>query len=145
MTKKGKIQKITISKMLKLEPSTSVSLSDEFLEGLKPEADEYAIVILTSNKRIIRIIPTATNKVYKIAIDIGKYMPDFLRKLGNIINDLNLKTLYSTGLCFVDEKCVFDTYIDSSEYERIDSANFQKEINAIEGVSNITISEINAK
>ncbi|NHJ31845.1 MAG: hypothetical protein FK732_03185 [Asgard group archaeon] len=145
MTKKSKeIPKITIAKMLKLELKKSVSLSNEFLDALKPEAGNYAVIILTPNTKIIRIIPTSTNKVYKIAIDIGRLTPDFLRRIGNLFLKLGVKALYSTGLCFMEEKCVFDGYIDSEEFERIDVEELKAEIMSVEGITGLDISTLEA-
>ncbi|NHK30143.1 MAG: hypothetical protein FK730_02240 [Asgard group archaeon] len=143
--KKEKIQNITLAKMLKLEPGESVELSEEFLNELKPDIGKFAVIILTSNNKIIRIIPTVTNKVHKIGIDIGKLAPDFLRKVGNLFFELELKTLYSTGLCFVDEKCVFDVYIDSVEFEKIDAEKLKQEIMSVEGIADINISIIDVE
>jgi len=143
MVKKSKeIPKITIAKMLKLEPKESVQLTDEFLAALKPEAGNYAVIILTPNTKIIRIIPTTTNRVYKVSIDIGKLTPDFLRRIGNLFLKLGVKALYSTGLCFMEEKCVFDGYIDPKEFEKIDVENLKAEIMAIEGITGLDISTL---
>ncbi|MCG3252256.1 MAG: hypothetical protein H7648_00290 [Candidatus Heimdallarchaeota archaeon] len=120
----------------------SVQLIDEFLAALKPEAGNYAVIILTPNTKIIRIIPTTTNKVYKVAIDIGKLTPDFLRRIGNLFLKLGVKALYSTGLCFMEEKCVFDGYIDSEEFEKIDVENLKAEIMAIEGITGLDITTL---
>ncbi len=145
MTKKSKeIPKITIAKMLKLEPMKSVQLTNDFLDALKPKAGNYAVIILTPNTKIIRIIPTTTNKVHKVAIDIGKLTPDFLRRIGNLFLKLGVKALYSTGLCFMEEKCVFDGYIDSNEFEKIDVENLKAEILAIEGITGLDISILEA-
>jgi hypothetical protein len=146
MAKKDKeIPKITIAKMIKLEPKKSVQLTNEFLEALKPQAGNYAVIILTPNTKIIRIIPTSTNKVYKIAIDIGKLTPDFLRRIGNLFLKLGVKALYSTGLCFMEEKCVFDGYIDSEEFDKIDVKNLKIEIMAVEGITGLDITVLEAE
>lgn len=142
---KDEIQDITIAEMLKLEPEKPVELTEVFLDKLKPEIGKFAVIILTLNNKVIRIIPTVTKKVHKIAIDIDKLAPDFLRKVGNLFFELRLKTLYSTGLCFVDEKCIFDVYIDSNEFEKIDKEKLKKEIMSIEGISEINISIIDVE
>ncbi len=142
---KDEIQDITIAEMLKLEPEKPVELTEVFLDKLKPEIGKFAVIILTLNNKVIRIIPTVTKKVHKIAIDIDKLAPDFLRKVGNLFFELKLKTLYSTGLCFVDEKCIFDVYIDSNEFEKIDKEKLKKEIMSIEGISEINISIIDVE
>ena len=57
MAKKSKvIPKITIAKMLKLEPMKSVQLTNEFLDALKPDAGNYAVIILTPKIRVFYTI-----------------------------------------------------------------------------------------
>lgn len=130
---------ITIAEMLQLVPNQSLKLSKEFLKALKPEIGNYAVIILTPNTKIIRIIPTSSSKVYKIGIDIGKLTPDFLRKIGNLFLEMGLKALYSTGLCFIEEKCVFDGYIDAEEFSKIDVEYLKSQVLAVEGITGIDI------
>lgn len=141
MNKKDQeISKITMANMLKLMPKQSLQLSNEFLEALKPEVGNFAVIILTPNTKIIRIIPISTEMVYKITIDIGKLTPDFLKRIGNLFLSLGLKALYSTGLCFVEDKCVFEGYIDSVEFETIDMNELKKEIMNVEGITGVDFS-----
>jgi len=140
--KKSKIPSITVAEVLRIVPDKAIKLSKELLGALKPEAGNYAVIILTPNTKIIRIIPTSTNKVYKIGIDIGRLTPDFLRKIGNLFLKMGLKALYSTGLCFVEEKCVFDGYIDAEEFEKIDVELLKKEVMAVEGITGIKVTTL---
>jgi len=126
---KIEIPQITMAKMLKLEDNIVLTLSSNFLEALKPEVGDYAAIILTPNTKIIRIIPTTTDKIYKIAIDIGQLTPNFLKKIGNLFI-----------ICFIEDKCVFDGYIDAEEFEKIDAEELKKSILAIEGITDVDIS-----
>ena len=140
------VEEITIARMLKLEPEESVKLSEDFLEALRPDDGyRYAAIILTPNTKIIRIIPTESNKVFRVAIDIGRLAPNFLKQIGNLFLDLGLKSLYSTGLCFVEDKCVFNGYIDSSQFKDIDIESLKKEILSIEGITNVDVSVLEIK
>ena len=98
----------------------------------------FCVFYIFFNK-IIRIIPTSSNKVYKLSVDIGQLSSDFLRQIGNLFLKLGLKALYSTGICFVEEKCVFDGYIEATEFKKINIEDLKKELSSIEGVSGITI------
>ena len=136
---KTEIPQITMAKMLKLEENKAVTLSSNFLEALKPVVGDYAAILLTPNTKIIRIIPTTTDKIYKIAIDIGQLTPNFLKKIGNLFLSLGLKALYSTGLCFIEDKCVFDGYIDAKEFEKIDAEELKKSILTVEGITGVEV------
>lgn len=140
MSEEKPVPEITKANVFKLKPDQKLELSNDFLEALKPEIGNFAVVILTPNTKIIRIIPTSTEKIYKITIDIGKLTPDFLKRIGNLFLSLGLKALYSTGLCFVEEKCVFEGYIDSVEFESIDMNILKKEIMTVEGITDVDFS-----
>ena len=145
VTNKSDIPQITMARMLKIESEKSIELKADFLDALKPEIGNYAVIILTPNTKIIRIIPTTTNKVYKIAIDIGQLTPDFLKRIGNLFLGLGLKALYSTGLCFLEDKCVFDGYIDAEEFDKIDVPKLKEEVLSVEGITGVDVSVLEIK
>ncbi|NHJ47865.1 MAG: hypothetical protein FK733_08765 [Asgard group archaeon] len=136
------IEKITVAKLLKLEQEKSIELSEDFFEALKPEDGQFAVIILNLNRKSVRIIPTSTEKIYKVSINIDKLAQDFFQKVSNLFYEMNIKSLYSTGLCFVDNKCVYDLYIDSVEYEKIDEAKLKDNIMKIDGITTIDIESI---
>ncbi|MCG3219686.1 MAG: hypothetical protein H7643_11920 [Candidatus Heimdallarchaeota archaeon] len=72
-------------------------------------------------------------------INIGKLSPDFLRQMGSIFIRLGIKTLYSTGLCFTQDSCVYEGYIDSIELENVTKDEIKEEFIGIEGVSSVDI------
>ena len=133
---------VTIAEMFKLDQKESVKLPDSFLNALQPDSGSSAVIILTPHTKIIRIIPTASQKVHRITINIGKLTPDFLRKIGNLFIEMDLKSIYSTGLCFFDTKCVFEGYIDSPDYERIDVKKLKKSIMKVDGITGIEFSTL---
>jgi hypothetical protein len=135
-------QSVTIAKMVKLEAEKPIELPEEFLSALKPDGKTFAVLILAPNTRIIRIIPTSTNEVAKININIGKLSPDFLRKMGSIFIRLGIKTLYSTGLCFTQSACVYEGYIDSDELKEVSIDQIKDELERIEGVSSVEVESL---
>ncbi|MCG3219491.1 MAG: hypothetical protein KAR35_10815 [Candidatus Heimdallarchaeota archaeon] len=133
---------VTLAKMATIEPDTPITLPETFLEALATDEKTHCILILAPNTKIIRLIPTASNKVIKVNINIGKLSPDFLRQMGSIFIRLGIKTLYSTGLCFTQETCVYEGYIDSVELEDISVDTIKNEFIEIEGVTTVDIDEL---
>ena len=134
---------VTIATMTKLDPEQPIQLPQEFLEALKPDGKNSALMILAPNTKIIRLIPTSSNEVVKVGINIQKLSPDFLRKMGSIFIKLNIKTLYSTGLCFTQDACVYEGYIDSTELKDVSLDEITEELGKIEGVSSVEIERFN--
>ncbi|MCE7744022.1 MAG: hypothetical protein GPJ52_02685 [Candidatus Heimdallarchaeota archaeon] len=131
---------VTVAKMCKLEVGQPIQLPQTFLDALKPEEGNYAVMILAPSTKIIRIIPTTSEKVYKVGIEIGKLSPDFLKKMGSLFMKAGIKTLYSTGLCFTQESCVYEGYIDSKEFKNVNMETIKEELADIDGVSKVDIS-----
>ena len=133
------IAEVTLAKMTTISDQEPIKLPASFIEALQPEGKNHAIIILAPNTKIIRIIPTNSNSVAKININIGKLSPDFLRQMGSIFIRLGIKTLYSTGLCFTADTCVYEGYLDSTELENVSTDKIHEEFKAIPGVSTVTI------
>ena len=134
---------VTIAKMIQLEKSKTITLPADFLETIRPkDVDESsAVMILAPSTKIIRIIPTKSNEVVKVAIEIGELSPDFLQELGVVFMRNKIKTLYSTGLCFTQESCTYEGYLDSSDLN-ITQDRLQEELSEIKGVSKVEITTL---
>ncbi len=133
------IAEVTLAQMTLIDEAEPIRLPQSFIEALQPEGRSHAIIILAPNTKIIRIIPTNSDTVAKININIGKLSPDFLRQMGSIFIRLGIKTLYSTGLCFTADTCVYEGYLDSTELESVSTEKIEEEFKAIPGVSTVTI------
>ena len=133
------IAEVTLAQMTTINDSEPIRLPAKFIEALQPEGKNHAIIILAPNTKIIRIIPTNSDTVAKININIGKLSPDFLRQMGSIFIRLGIKTLYSTGLCFTADTCVYEGYLDSTELESVSTEKIHEEFKSIPGVSTVTI------
>ncbi len=136
---------VTLAEMATIAENQPIQLPLEFITALKPEGAKQVIIILAPNTKIIRIIPTTSSTVAKININIEKLSPDFLRQMGSIFIRLGIKTLYSTGLCFTSDACVYEGYIDSSELEHVPEDKIYDEFKAIPGVSTVTIDMLTVK
>ena len=135
---------VTIAKMVSLEENKPISLPADFLETLRPKNNgSHAVMILAPSTKIIRIIPAKSNSVVKVAIEIGELSPDFLQELGVVFMRSKIKTLYSTGLCFTQETCVYEGYIDSSDIT-LPEDQLKAELQGIKGVSQVEINTLTA-
>jgi len=135
---------VTIARMVSLDESEPITLPADFLETLRPkEGGSNAVMILAPSTKIIRIIPTKSGTVVKVSIEIGELSPDFLQELGVVFMRSKIKTLYSTGLCFTQETCVYEGYIDTADVS-LPEDQLRKELEEIKGVSKVEISFLRA-
>ena len=136
--------KVTLSYMTLLSENQPIQLPHEFYTALKGDGENFAVIILAPNTKIIRVIPTKSDTVAKININIGKLSPDFLRQMGSIFIAQGIKTLYSTGLCFTQNTCVYEGFFDTIELEGVSLEDIKKEFEEIPGVSTVTVEELKA-
>ncbi|MFX0209682.1 MAG: hypothetical protein ACFFDT_27120, partial [Candidatus Hodarchaeota archaeon] len=85
--------------------------------------------------------PTTSPEVVKVAIEIGELSPDFLQELGVVFMRSKIKTLYSTGLCFTQDSCTYEGYLDSSDLT-ISQEQLKDELAEIKGVSKVDITTL---
>ncbi len=136
---------VTIAKMIQIQESKPISLPADFLDILRPKdvEESSAVMILAPSTKIIRIIPTKSPEVVKIAIEIGELSPDFLQGLGVVFMRGKIKTLYSTGLCFTQDSCTYEAYLDSSELT-ISQEQLRNELTEIKSVAKVEFTTITA-
>lgn len=135
---------VTIAKMIQLhEPfdllgkyPVALPTKDDIFGGVK-----YALMILTPSTKIIRIIPARSPEVLKTTIEIGELSPDFLQEFGFVLISNKTRTLYSTGVCFMQDRCTYEVYIDLSDL-RISQEQLTAELANIEGVSKVSIESL---
>ncbi len=130
---------VTIARMVSLEENKPIELPNDFLDTLRPKESTNAVMILAPSTKIIRIIPTKSTTVVKVAIQIGELSPDFLQELGVVFMRNKIKTLYSTGLCFTQDACSYEGYIDTADMSLEEEA-LREELMSIRGVSRVDIS-----
>ncbi|MFX1286560.1 MAG: hypothetical protein ACFFB5_23185 [Promethearchaeota archaeon] len=135
---------LTIAKMIQLhEPfdllgkyPVALPIKDDIYGGVK-----YALMILTPSTKVIQIIPARSPDVLKATIEIGELSPDFLQEFGIILIRYKTRTLYSTGVCFMQDRCTYEVYIDLSDL-RISQEQLTYELAKIEGVSKVSIESL---
>ena len=134
---------VTIAKMIQLQESKTISLPADFFEKIRPKEESSAVMILAPSTKIIRIIPSKSPEVVKLTIEISELTPDFLQELGVVFMRGKIRTLYSTGLCFTQDSCTYEAYLDSSDLT-ISQEQLRDELTEIKGVSKAEFTTITA-
>lgn len=130
---------VTIAKMVLLAYDQPITLPDDFQASLRSkEEGAHAIMILAPSPKIIRIIPAKSPEVLKVVIEIGELSPNFLQELGLVLMHAKIKTLYSTGLCFTQDSCVYEGYIDASDVH-VPEEQLERDLASIKGVAKVNM------
>ncbi len=136
---------VTIAKMIEISMKTKTKLPHEFLEYLIDENIEFAIVIYATSTKTIRLIPTQSGKVVKLTIQISELTPGFLDQLGTVLTVYKVETLYSSGICFTEDSCQYEGYIDHVDMKATSIDTLKNELKNIKGISSVYLEVISAE
>lgn len=131
---------VTLAKLIKITSKSPTKLPREFLELLKLDSNEHAILVFAVSTQTIRLIPTKSDQVVKIVIEIGDLTPGFLDRLGRVLASYKVDTLYSSGICFTEESCIYEGYIDRSELTPTPLDQLESKLSEINGISSVNLS-----
>lgn len=106
---------VTLGKIIEISDDKTFTLPNEFLEALKTKdgKNDFSLVVATPSIKKIEFQKIKSDEVIKIDLEIGEPTPDFLQELGKVFTKYEIKTIYSTGLCFTPTICRYECYIDA--------------------------------
>ncbi len=129
--------RVTDGVMMKLKPGynkKTLELPSQFFNTIKHET---ALVVVSPDTEIVRIIPTESKQVFKILINLGgKISPNFLRGLKNFFEETKIITLFTSGLCLKDKECMYEFYCPA---ELIDKNQLMEKLEKLETVKTVEI------
>ena len=136
---------ITVAKVVSIASETdkiNIEIPTDFLESTMAGKEEsgknnYAVIIFTPSTKIIKIYPTKSDTVARIEVSIGELTPDFLQEVSAVFLEFGIKTLYSTGVCFTSESCLYEVYIDKNDFP--EDVNLQARLGEIRGVAEVKL------
>jgi hypothetical protein len=103
---------------------------------------QNALVIIPDTGKKVLLFPTDSDRIVKVSLELKSkgLSPLFFNEVGKITKgDLDVEILYTSGLCFAEEKCVWDGFFEEADKfeERLDEIN--QKFSGIDGVNACTI------
>ncbi|MHA1792929.1 MAG: hypothetical protein ACTSVI_09820 [Promethearchaeota archaeon] len=127
--------------------STLVSLSEPIQlpeESKTILKKKNALVVIPDSGKKILLFPTDSEAIVKVSLELRSkgLSPLFFNEIGKITKDeLDVNILYTTGLCFAEEKCVWDGFFE--EHEKFGNIEeIEKKFLDVEGVNSVKINII---
>ncbi|MHA1612972.1 MAG: hypothetical protein ACTSYU_13020 [Promethearchaeota archaeon] len=120
--------------------SSEIKIPPEIHEQLKPLGDNLVAVIPGESKKLTFFLTNCTRVLFvKLLLDKSSLNESFFTSLRTILQELEMSNLFSTGICFKDEICVWEgvfEFEDESKFDQIrekmaqithvNKANFEK-------------------
>ncbi len=135
---------LPVTKVIDIAPGSSVDLPVRFTRVLQEEGADFVLMILTPRCKMIRLLLMRSREAVKVTLEINELSIGFLKYIDAISVNYEIHRLYSTGVCFSDGCCIYESYYDKSEFTLTALERFLTELNNIPGVSstNYTILKV---
>jgi hypothetical protein len=136
------LSELTSGVMMKLKPGNNekiLELPSRFFEAIK---HEYALVILSPDNETVKIIPTESQKIFRILINLGeKLSSNFLIGLKTFFEENKITPLFTSGLCSKEKNCIYELYCPA---ELMDEDHLIKKLGKLESVKKVEIQKLSA-
>jgi len=100
-----------------------------------------ALLIIPDSGKKILLFPTDSDTVVKVSLELRSkgLSPLFFNEVGRITKgDLGVEILYTSGLCFAEERCIWDGFFEQAEKFKAPE-EIKKKFAAIDGVNKVDI------
>nr|MDO8117751.1 hypothetical protein [Candidatus Sigynarchaeota archaeon] len=111
-------QQVSTGKLLKRESLKHIELPDDVLNKLNTNAKQFLIVYVPKDDGVrITIIPSKSLEVLKILVHLSEFSPATLKSIADIIYDLKISTIHTSGICFHASECCYEAYVEMGKRE----------------------------
>ena len=101
--------------------SEAIPIPEDIFSNLKPIGNNVVAVIPGDSKKMSFFLTNATQVLFvRLILDKASLNEDFFTSLRGNLKELNLSNLFSTGLCFKDEICVWEGVFEFDNDENFD-------------------------
>ncbi|MCK4845105.1 MAG: hypothetical protein KAS95_05495 [Candidatus Heimdallarchaeota archaeon] len=95
--------------------SENITIPKEVIDDLSGISSLNKILsVYSSNARALYFFPVSSS-VYKVCIHIFPLTPEIVAKIMTKISTIASKVIYSTGLCLVENRCLWEGFIQEKD------------------------------
>ncbi len=99
--------------MLTRENLKTLAMPPDALRQFTAEAGSYLVIFNPRPDNMkISIIPCKTKEVLKIVVHLTEFSPQTVKNIADIIYDLRITTVHTSGICFHEKECCYEAYVE---------------------------------
>ncbi|UJG42349.1 MAG: hypothetical protein K9W46_08020 [Candidatus Heimdallarchaeum endolithica] len=137
----NKTSMLTYSKVY--ENAMDVEISEDVKEELSTMTKDGPILsIYAKNARALYFFPV-TSSILRLSISIYPLTPEIVAKVMTKISEFASKVIYSTGLCLMENKCLWEGFFQKKDLSKT-SEEIKLILKEIPEIKEIVLSEVNA-
>ena len=92
----------------------------------------------------INVFPVETKSIKKILINLERFSLELVNGISDVLKDLNEYILHTTGICYSEEFCFYETYINMEKLKEknITLEKLKKEFMNIPKIIKVIVEDI---
>jgi hypothetical protein len=109
-------QQISSASLLTRDALSTISIPEEALSKLTDTTDNFLVIFIPRSDNLkISIIPCKSSEILKILVHLTEFSPQTVKSIAEIIYDLKISTVHTSGICFHDLECCYEAYVEIQE------------------------------
>jgi hypothetical protein len=113
--------------MLSREKLKAITVPIEALQQFPADATNFLVIFNPrSDSMKISVIPCKNKEVLKIVVHLTEFSPQTVKSIADIIYDLKISTVHTSGICFHDKECCYEAYVEMDKKSNIMSTIKEK-------------------
>lgn len=109
-------QQISKGILLTRDKLKTIEVSQDVLDQFTPDTNNYLVIFNPRPDSLkISIIPSKNREVLKILVHLTAFSPQAVKAIADIVYDLKIATVYTSGICFQEQECIYEAYVEYNE------------------------------
>ena len=106
-------QQISKGILLTRDKLRNIEVSQDVLDKFKPDTNNFLVIFNPRPDSLkISIIPSKNREVLKILVHLTAFSPQAVKAIADIVYDMKIATVYTSGICFQEQECVYEAYVE---------------------------------
>ncbi|NMC06255.1 MAG: hypothetical protein GYA24_13650 [Candidatus Lokiarchaeota archaeon] len=106
-------QIISTGKMLTRDGLKSLTIPPEALRQFTADSGNFLVIFNPRPESMkISIIPCKSKEVLKVVVHLTEFSPLTVKNIADIIYDLKISTVHTSGICFHEKECCYEAYVE---------------------------------
>nr|MDO8111450.1 hypothetical protein [Candidatus Sigynarchaeota archaeon] len=99
--------------LLTREKLKSITVPQQVLDQFTADTNNYLVIFNPRSDNLkISIIPCRTREILKVLVHLTEFSPQTVKNIADIIYDLKISTVHTSGICFHEKECAYEAYIE---------------------------------
>lgn len=134
------MHEVSKGKLLRRGEVTRLEIPPVLIDKLPFSSRLLVIFVPRPDNVKITVIPCKTEEILKIVVHLDQFHPETIRSIADIISELRISTVHTSGICFHEKECFYEAYVELNPGRGLQEANVIRDrFSRIEGCRGVDL------